>query len=140
MSKAYMKNPVLNNDMLPVDIVLAPEWWYEHTGICFDRDFFFGCIPLSTFWRLGIEQNQRPKNPYFWLGSSSARHILAFIHPEFELVCHPDQDFSRCGLFPLYLGRLADRCLEGLGEGESVCHRCRIHWFYDSPSVRSLSE
>ncbi|HDR67839.1 MAG TPA: hypothetical protein ENN61_02185 [Bacteroidaceae bacterium] len=26
---------------LPVDIVLAPEWWYKHTGITFDRDFFF---------------------------------------------------------------------------------------------------
>jgi len=32
---------MLNNDMLPVDIVLAPEWWHKHTGICFDRDFFF---------------------------------------------------------------------------------------------------
>ncbi len=27
--------------LLPVDIVLAPEWWYRHTGITFDRDFFF---------------------------------------------------------------------------------------------------
>lgn len=27
--------------MLPVDIVLAPEWWHRHAGICFDRDFFF---------------------------------------------------------------------------------------------------
>ncbi len=26
---------------LPVDIVLAPAWWYKHTGITFDRDFFF---------------------------------------------------------------------------------------------------
>jgi hypothetical protein len=41
MSKTYNKNPLLNNDMLPVDIVLAPEWWHKHAGICFDRDFFF---------------------------------------------------------------------------------------------------
>jgi len=27
--------------ILPVDIVLAPEWWNKHTGIIFDRDFFF---------------------------------------------------------------------------------------------------
>lgn len=27
--------------LLPVDIVLAPEWWNKHTGITFDRDFFF---------------------------------------------------------------------------------------------------
>lgn len=26
---------------LPVDIVLAPEWWYKHAGISFDHDFFF---------------------------------------------------------------------------------------------------
>ncbi|MBN2698742.1 MAG: hypothetical protein JXR52_07945 [Bacteroidales bacterium] len=26
---------------LPVDIVLAPEWWHKNTGITFDRDFFF---------------------------------------------------------------------------------------------------
>ncbi len=26
---------------LPVDIVLAPEWWHKNTGMTFDRDFFF---------------------------------------------------------------------------------------------------
>jgi len=26
---------------LPVDIVLAPEWWHKNAGITFDRDFFF---------------------------------------------------------------------------------------------------
>jgi hypothetical protein len=35
------KNPRLNNTVLPVDVVLAPEWWHQHAGICFDRDFFF---------------------------------------------------------------------------------------------------
>jgi len=29
------------NQLLPVDIVLAPEWWNKHAGITFDRDFFF---------------------------------------------------------------------------------------------------
>jgi len=41
MDKHYPRNPLLNNAMLPVDIVLAPEWWHRHAGICFDRDFFF---------------------------------------------------------------------------------------------------
>ena len=27
--------------MLPVDIVLAPEWWNKYEGISFDEDFFF---------------------------------------------------------------------------------------------------
>ena len=26
---------------LPVDIVLSPSWWYKHTGITFDEDFFY---------------------------------------------------------------------------------------------------
>ena len=26
---------------LPVEIVLAPEWWNKNSGIIFDRDFFF---------------------------------------------------------------------------------------------------
>jgi len=37
----YRRNPVLNNPMLPVDIVLGPSWWYHHEGITFDEDFFF---------------------------------------------------------------------------------------------------
>ncbi len=27
--------------LLPVEVVLAPEWWHLHAGICFDPDFFF---------------------------------------------------------------------------------------------------
>jgi len=37
---------------IPVDIVLAPEWWNRHTGISFDRDFFFN--PLKR-----VESEQR---------------------------------------------------------------------------------
>ena len=34
-------NKLLGNIILPVDIVLAPEWWNKHEGISFDKDFFF---------------------------------------------------------------------------------------------------
>lgn len=34
-------NELFGNNMLPVDIVLAPEWWHKNEGICFDPDFFF---------------------------------------------------------------------------------------------------
>lgn len=27
--------------LLPVDIVFHPSWWHKHTGITFDRDFFY---------------------------------------------------------------------------------------------------
>ena len=33
--------PMLQNEMLPVDIVLAPAWWHQHEGMTFDEDFFF---------------------------------------------------------------------------------------------------
>lgn len=41
MSERCTRNAWLNNALLPVDVVLAPEWWHRHAGICFDRDFFF---------------------------------------------------------------------------------------------------
>jgi hypothetical protein len=31
----------LQNEMLPVEIVLAPSWWHRHEGITFDQDYFF---------------------------------------------------------------------------------------------------
>ena len=37
----YIRNPLLNNPILPVDIVLSPSWWFKHEGITFDRDFFY---------------------------------------------------------------------------------------------------
>jgi len=32
---------MLQNEMLPVDVVLGPAWWNRHAGITFDEDFFF---------------------------------------------------------------------------------------------------
>ena len=37
----YIRNEMLGNDMLPVDIVLGPAWWFKHEGITFDEDYFF---------------------------------------------------------------------------------------------------
>ena len=36
-----LANPLLGERLIPVDIVLAPEWWYKNTGLTFDKDFFF---------------------------------------------------------------------------------------------------
>ncbi|MCP4395768.1 MAG: hypothetical protein GY801_00450 [bacterium] len=38
---SFTKSSVLHNDMLPVDIVLHPSWWFHHEGITFDEDFFY---------------------------------------------------------------------------------------------------
>ncbi|MCK9412898.1 MAG: hypothetical protein M0Q53_11395 [Prolixibacteraceae bacterium] len=37
----YKKNPFIKSAPLPVDIVFHPSWWFKHTGICFDEDFFY---------------------------------------------------------------------------------------------------
>jgi len=34
-------NPLNLENPIPVDIVLSPSWWYKHTGITFDEDFFY---------------------------------------------------------------------------------------------------
>ncbi|MCU0473242.1 MAG: hypothetical protein MUC93_07730 [Bacteroidales bacterium] len=36
----YNNNPFIKSDILPVDIVFHPSWWYKHAGITFDEDFF----------------------------------------------------------------------------------------------------
>jgi len=35
------KDISLKNQLLPVDIVLAPAWWYHNEGVTFDEDFFY---------------------------------------------------------------------------------------------------
>ena len=37
----WYRNPLLKSELLPVDIVLHPSWWYRREGITFDSDFFF---------------------------------------------------------------------------------------------------
>lgn len=37
----HVYNPLLGKELLPVDIILAPEWWHKNEKINFDRDFFF---------------------------------------------------------------------------------------------------
>lgn len=41
VSMDYSFNPLLGQQLIPVDIVLAPEWWHRNTGLTFDEDFFF---------------------------------------------------------------------------------------------------
>ena len=47
----FASNPYLGNSILPVDIVLAPEWWNKNEKMTFDQDFFFH--PLK---RVEVEQ------------------------------------------------------------------------------------
>jgi hypothetical protein len=36
-----MRNAVLKNDPLPVEVVFHPSWWHKNAGISFDEDFFY---------------------------------------------------------------------------------------------------
>jgi len=51
-------HPMLHNEMLPVEIVLAPGWWHRHEGITFDQDFFFH--PAKR-----VEAEQRMENALY---------------------------------------------------------------------------
>ena len=37
----YSQNPILRGDILPVEVVFHPSWWFKNTGITFDQDFFY---------------------------------------------------------------------------------------------------
>jgi hypothetical protein len=49
----YKHNPLLGNQLLPVDIILMPEWWHQNEQITFDPDFFYH--PLK---RVEMEQKK----------------------------------------------------------------------------------
>lgn len=36
-----MKRTILLEDILPVEVVFHPSWWFKHAGIAFDQDFFY---------------------------------------------------------------------------------------------------
>jgi hypothetical protein len=37
----FYVNEHIGDQILPVEIVLSPEWWHANEGITFDEDFFF---------------------------------------------------------------------------------------------------
>ena len=37
----YQRNPFVECEPLPVEVVLHPSWWHAHAGIDFDEDFFY---------------------------------------------------------------------------------------------------
>ncbi len=38
---APRRNPLIECEPLPVEVVLHPSWWHAHAGIVFDEDFFY---------------------------------------------------------------------------------------------------
>ncbi len=38
---AHYRNPYVQSEPLPVEVVFHPSWWHRHAGIRFDEDFFY---------------------------------------------------------------------------------------------------
>jgi len=100
---AYRRNAQLQNEMLPVDIVLGPAWWYHHEGISFDQDFFFH--PARR-----VEVERKMENA---LDERLGRYGLGQNH---------DQDLPMVGAVHLAAGYLVS---EMLG--------CRVEYLEDAP-------
>lgn len=62
------------NDLLPVDIVLAPEWWYSHEGIAFDQDFFYSPLRRVQIERK-MEQALYDRFGQYGLGSDKDKNL-----------------------------------------------------------------
>jgi Uroporphyrinogen decarboxylase (URO-D). len=71
----YQFNDQLGREILPVDIVLGPEWWHKNEGVTFDKDFFFNPnkrveeeqhmekVLYERWGRYGMGQNKDEKRP-----------------------------------------------------------------------------
>ena len=72
---SYRRNEVLENRLLPVDVVLHPSWWHRHEGITFDEDFFYHParrveverkmeqVLFDRFGRYGLGENHDADRP-----------------------------------------------------------------------------
>ena len=83
-----MTNKLLNN-MLPVEIVFHPSWWYKHTGITFDEDFFYHPLKrveserrmekelYERFGEFGLGQDHDKDLPLIGAVHNAAGYILS---------------------------------------------------------------
>jgi hypothetical protein len=60
---------------ISVEIVFSPQWWYKHSGITFDRDFFFDPDKRVQQERK-MEQVLYDKFGKYGMGSDKDRYIL----------------------------------------------------------------
>ncbi len=82
-------NYISVQNILPVDIVLAPEWWNKHEGITFDSDFFFHPMKrveeeqhmekaLYNRWgKFGLGKNKDIKSPEIGAVHLAAGYLLS---------------------------------------------------------------
>lgn len=96
-------NQKKENVILPVEIVLAPQWWSMNEGITFDRDFFYN--PLK---RVEVERKME--------------RVLYEKFGQYGLGCDRDKNLPQIGAVHLAAGFLLS---EMLG--------CRVEYKADTP-------
>lgn len=87
--RAFNRNPYIESDPLPVDIVFHPSWWYKHTGITFDQDFFYHPLKrveseqrmekelFERFGQFGLGKNQGRQLPVIGAVHNAAGYLLS---------------------------------------------------------------
>lgn len=85
----YNKNPYIKSDPIPVDIVFHPSWWYKHSGIIFDEDFFYHPLKrvevekkmeqelFERFGQFGLGADRRRDIPFIGAVHNAAGYIIS---------------------------------------------------------------
>ena len=85
----YNRNPFIQSEILPVDIVFHPSWWYKHAGITFDEDFFYHPLKrveseqhmekelYERFGRYGLGVNRDKSLPVIGAVHNAAGYIIS---------------------------------------------------------------
>jgi hypothetical protein len=86
---AYSRNPFIESELLPVDIVFHPSWWHKHAGIAFDEDFFYHPLKrveseqkmekelFERFGEFGLGKNRKDKLPVIGAVHNAAGYLLS---------------------------------------------------------------
>ena len=85
----FYRNPFIECDRLPVDVVFHPSWWYHHAGISFDQDFFYHPLKrveserkmekvlYDRFGEFGLGENRDQDLPLIGAVHNAAGYILS---------------------------------------------------------------
>ena len=87
--EVYKRNPFIKSEILPVDVVFHPSWWYRNTGITFDEDFFYHPLKrvesekrmenelYERFGRYGLGINRNKSLPVIGAVHNAAGYIIS---------------------------------------------------------------
>jgi len=85
----YIRNPHINSEILPVDIVFHPSWWFKNAGIIFDQDFFYHPLKrveversmehelYERFGRFGLGRDRLKDMPVIGAIHNAAGYLLS---------------------------------------------------------------